>query len=88
MTHRVLEISVEFVCVQCALKHLVTKLEAHEEPGPPPTFEGRMQAHIDAVHPDQEATQRERQTLLARYAELMEREQNTATARALNARNN
>lgn len=62
----IIGVRVEFVCVQCALKKLVEALDAGREPGAPEHFEGTMEDHVKAAHPDAEATLRERAELLKR----------------------
>lgn len=51
------------VCIQCAMKHLVEKLEAGDDPGAFPTFDEGPREHQQRVHPDQAATQAERDDL-------------------------
>lgn len=49
------------VCIQCAMRALL----AGE---PPPAFEETPEAHLARVHPDLDATRRERRTLEAALA--------------------
>jgi len=64
-------IDVHGICIQCALKEFVEQLERGLDPlEQPPTnaghFEGDPLEHLRTVHPDPEATDRERRDLDAR----------------------
>lgn len=55
------------ICIQCAMRALL-------DGKPAPTFEETPEAHAARVHPDPEATLRERRDLEARLAQRLGRD--------------
>lgn len=84
---KVVGISVEFICVQCALRYLVGELEAGREPGPPPVLSGSMAEHVKAEHADGDATQRERHELMERLKKVQPPALRNAVEAHMRARN-
>lgn len=89
----VTDVDIEFVCVQCGLRALVANLESGMSLEvlnltSPPTFNGDMETHRQEHHPDQEATERERRNLVARYKELLAKALRKSERRAATAQFN
>lgn len=81
-----------FVCVQCSMKEFVEILERGDDPllvrPAPIVLEGSIEDHMRLVHPDLEATQRERADLEARARSGFEALMRRRAAGVENAKNN
>ncbi len=82
------------ICVQCALKEFVELLErgidpmTHPEGSTGGRFEGSPIDHMNTVHPDQDATNREREALEARARIAFDKLREVSMARARAAQYN
>ncbi len=54
------------VCIQCAIRYVVEQLEAGNQPGAPPIDDAEPLDHLNRVHPDPAAANREREDLMRR----------------------